>query len=265
MSNFGVFPKKDIYYLKEEHSMVNKLISGSVILAVILFLGNGISLAKSKEIFIDTKIKPTTKFEEAKIKSVAIMNFDAKDLQFVGGSKVDYVRLSKMFADDIIKRIYTLGKIEVALGQYEDFVIETDIIDKKKGDLYINSSSSERSVRYNCIPFKKINAVLTGTLNKYRAIGDGRGTSFINITLKLTDSYDGTVYWITEMEGFYKDVIHTIAYTLSSGKYEEPVEIIDVATTKGSKATKSPKKEETPKTEETKPEEPKADSQTEGN
>lgn len=216
------------------------LFSITMFIMVFAFM-TGSALAKPKEIYIDTKTKPSAKFEEAKIKSVAILNFDAKDLQIVGGDPVNYIKLSKMFSDDLIKKIYTLGKIDVALGQYEDYVIESDTVDRKKGDLYINSTSFERSVKYNCVPFKKINAVLTGSINRYRSIGDGRGTSFINITLKLTDSYDGTVYWISEMEGYYKDVVHTIAYTLNSGKYEEPVETIQTAvpveTKKGKKGS----------------------------
>jgi len=183
--------------------------------------------AKEKEIYVDTKIKPGSKFEEAQIKSVAVLNFDAKDVQTIGGQVVNYFVLSKTFADSLIKKIYSLAKIDVALGQYEESVVETDTVDKKKGDLDINSTSLERSVRYNCVPFKKISAVLSGTINRYRPIGDGQGKSFISVTLKLTDSFDGTVYWITDMEGYYKDVVHTIAYTLSTGKYEEPVEIVE--------------------------------------
>jgi hypothetical protein len=102
-------------------------------------------------------------------------------------------------------------------------------------------------VKYNCVPFKKITAVLTGTVNKFRPIGDGKGKSFISVTLKLTDSFDGTVYWITDMEGYYKDVIHTVAYTLSMGKYEEPVEIVEQpaapAEKKGGKKAKAGKEE----------------------
>lgn len=238
---------------RRESMSRSKLKPLMVILALVL-LGNWNVHAKTKTVMIDTKIKPTAKFEEAKIKSVSIMNFDAKDFQLLGGGQVNYVKLSKMFSDDIIKRIYTVGRIEVALGQYEDSVIETDTVDKKKGDLYINSSSSERTVKYNCTPFKKINAVLTGTIHKYRLIGDGRGSSFISITLKLTDSYDGTVYWITEMEGYYKDVVHTIAYTLSTGKYEEPVEAVEV--TPQTTSTSKKEKSQEPKIETSTPEEP---------
>jgi len=225
--------------------MTRRTMTGAIL--TLAFACAGLLQAKEKEIYIDTAIKPGTKFEEAQIKSVAVLNFDAKDVQTIGGQVVNYFVLSKSFADDLIKKIYSLAKIDVALGQYEDFVIEKDTVDKKKGDLYINSTSLERSVKYNCVPFKKITAVLTGTVNKYRPIGDGKGKSFISVTLKLTDSFDGTVYWITDMEGYYKDVVHTIAYTLSTGKYEEPVEIVEQPNPSDEK--KPVKKAKTPKTE----------------
>jgi hypothetical protein len=206
--------------------MVTKKVMGRILLATV-FLAVVAVQAKEREIYIDTKIKPASKFEEARIRSVAVMNFDARDMETLGGRMVNYFVLSRTFSDEIIKKIFSLAKIDVALGQYEDSVVERDSVDKKKGDLYINSTSLERSVHYNCVPYKKIQAVLTGTINKYRPIGDGKGKSYIHITLKLTDNYDGTVYWVTDMEGYYKDVVHTIAYTLSTGKYEEPVEVIE--------------------------------------
>lgn len=213
-----------------------------LVLMAIILSASFISAAQA-EIYIDTQTKPGSKFEEAKLKSVAILTFETRDIETIGGKVVNYMRLARMFSDDLIKKIYSLAKIEVALGQYEDYIIETDTVDKKKGDLYIDSSSVQRSVRYNCTPFKKIQAVLTGSINRYRLVGDGRGISYIHVTLKLTDSYDGTVYWITDMEGYYQDVIHTIAYTLSSGKYEEPVATIEeIPADEDSSSRKSGKK-----------------------
>lgn len=215
------------------------LVCGLVLLAAGL-------TAREREVYIDTKIKPGAKFEEARIRSVAVMNFDARDVETIGGRPVNYFVLSRTFADEIVKRIYGLGKIDVALGQYEDSVVETDTVDKKKGDLYITATSVERSVRYNCVPFKRIQAVLSGTINRYRPIGDGKGKSYIHITLRLTDNQDGTVYWVTDMEGYYKDVVHTIAYTLSSGKYEEPVEVVPTAPTETKKGRGRQQQQEQP-------------------
>ena len=214
-----------------------------IICGVFIFVT--LAFSKEKEIMIDTKIKPGSKFEEARIKSVAVMNFEARDVETIGGRMVNYFVLSRNLSDDIIKKIYSLGKIDVALGQYEESVTETDTVDKKKGDLFINSTSLQRSVHYNCLPYKKIQAVLTGTINKYRPIGDGKGKSYIHITLKLTDNYDGTVFWVTDMEGYYKDVVHTIAYTLSSGKYEEPVEIVEEKSSDNKTKTEGKKNEKT--------------------
>jgi len=209
-------------------------------LLVLLILGFSVGLLAKSEIYIDTKIKPSSKFEEAKLKSVAILNFDANQLQTLGGKAVNYLALSKMFSDDLIKKLYTLGKLDVALGEYPATIVESSTVSKKKGDLYVDSSSIERKVSYDCVPYKKIQGVLSGSINKYRRVGNGKGKSFIDITLKLTDNYDGTVYWVTDMKGFYDNVIHTIAYTLNSGKYEEPVEAVEGE----SKNSKKSKKEE---------------------
>jgi len=179
---------------------------------------------KETGIYIETDIKPTAKFEEAKIKSVSILKFDAKNVQTIGGEMVDYIELSHRFTDDLIKRFYELEKIDVALGEYEDRIIESVSLEKKRGDLEVQGSLIQRSVEFNAAPYKKIESILTGKINKFQEGKDWK-ISFIDITLKLTDTYSGAVFWITDMRGYVKDVIETIAKTISEGKYTEPIPV----------------------------------------
>jgi hypothetical protein len=50
-------------------------------------------------------------------------------LKSAGMAKFMNSNVSGVFVpDDLIKKIYQLGKIDVALGQYEDYVIEKDTV-----------------------------------------------------------------------------------------------------------------------------------------
>ncbi len=202
---------------------------------------------KQTGIYIETDIKPTTKFEEARIKSLAILKFDAKNVKSMGGEIIDYIDLSNKFTDDLLKKFYNQSKIDVALGEYEDKVIESDTLEKKRGDLEVRGSTLQRSIQFNCTPYKKIESVLRGRINKFQE-GDNWDKSFIDITLKLTDTYTGSIYWITDMRGYVKDVIDTIVKTVSSGKYKEPIPVKQSKVEKKKDETKVEKKE-TEKTE----------------
>lgn len=207
---------------------------------------------------LETDIKPSSKFEEARIKSVSVLKFDAKYVKSLGGEIVDYIEISNKFTDDLLKRFYEIGKIDVALGEYEDRIIETDILEKKRGDLEILGNTLKRSIEFKATPYKKIESILSGRVNKFlpgtgktdKAIWD---SSFLDVTLKLTDTYDGSIYWITDMRGLTKDVIETIAQSISRGKYVEPLQLKKEEEEK----KKVEKKKEVPKREEKKPEEEK--------
>ncbi len=191
------------------------------------FLSKGIKvpkLTKKTDIYIETDVKPTSRFEEARIKSVSVLKLDAKYVKSVRGEIIDYIDLSNKLTDDILKRFYEIGKIDVALGEYEDRVIETDILEKKRGDLEVQGNTLKRSIEYKVAPYKKIEAVLSGHINKYQQ-GDDWKHSFVEITLKLTDTYTGSVYWITDMRGYVKDVIETVVKSISEGKYKEPIAV----------------------------------------
>ncbi len=207
-----------------------------------LGIGGGVSIPKfSKKtgIYINTDIKPSAKFEEARIKSVAVLKFDAKNVKSIGGEIIDYIDLSNKFTDSLLKRFYEIGKIDIALGEYEDKIIETDTLEKKRGDLEVQGSMIQRSIEFKCTPYKKIESILSGRINKFQE-GNSWKKSFIDITLKLTDTYTGAVYWITDMRGYVKDVIETIAKTISMGKYTEPIPVKKVTKEK-TKKTESKK------------------------
>lgn len=188
-------------------------------------LGGGLSVPKfSKKtgIYIETDIKPSPRFEEAKIKSVSVLKLDAKTVKTVKGEIIDYVNLSNRLTDDLLKRFYEMGRIDVALGEYEDRIVETDILEKKRGDLEVQGNTLQRSIEFRATPYKKIEAILGGRINKFQE-GDDWKKSFVDITLRLTDTYSGAVYWITDMRGYVKDVVETVARSISEGKYTEPI------------------------------------------
>ncbi len=223
-----------------------------------LGFGGGVSVpkfAKKTGIYIVTDIKPSSRLEESKIKSVAVLKFDAKNVKTVSGDLVDYIYLSNKFSSDLIKKFYVLGKIDVALGEYEDKVIETDLLTRKRGDIEVDENSLNRSIQYKCTPYKKIESILGGTVNKYQE-GDDWAHSFIDITLRLTDTYSGAVYWVTDMRGYVKDVVETIVRTISERKYTEPMTLKQkkAAAKKKEKKISAEKKkaEEAKKTEEKK-------------
>ncbi|MBN1898839.1 MAG: hypothetical protein JW827_08690 [Spirochaetes bacterium] len=198
---------------------------------------------KKTGIYIETDIKPAAKFEEARIKSVSVLKFDSKNVKSVGGEIIDYIDLSNRFTDDLIKRFYEIGKVDVALGEYEDRVVETDTLEKKRGDLEVQGNILERSIEFKCAPFKKIQSILGGRVNKFQE-GEEWDKSFIDITLKLTDTYTGAVYWVTDMRGYIKDVVETIAKSISDGKYTEPIPVKKVTKTEKKKEEVTEEKKE---------------------
>ena len=218
--------------------------------------GGGIDIpkfSKKSGIYIETDIKPSSRFEEARIKSIAVLKFDAKYVKSKGGEIIDYIDLSNRFTDDLLKRFYEIGKVDVALGEYEDRVIETDILEKKRGDLEVQGNILKRSIEYKAAPYKKIETVLSGRVNKYQ-MGDDWKHSFIDVTLKLTDTYSGTVYWITDIRGYEKDVVETIVQSVVKGKYTEPLPVKKIKDTVKKKVEKETKKEEPEKKKEKKEE-----------
>lgn len=214
--------------------------------------GSGIDVpkfTKKSGIYIETDIKPSSRFEEAKIKSVSVLKFDAKYVKTIGGEVVDYVDLSNRFTDDLLKNFYKLGVIDVALGEYEDKIIETDTLQKQRGDLEVVGNTLQRSVEYKAAPYKKIETILGGKIKKYQ-LGDDWDHSFVEITLRLTDTYSGAVYWITDMRGYIKDIVETISQSISQSKYTEPIPTNVVPKTEEKPKTETVPNKETPKPDE---------------
>ncbi|MBI4976246.1 MAG: hypothetical protein HZC28_02130 [Spirochaetes bacterium] len=176
-----------------------------------------------KAVFIENDVAPKKVFSDAGIKSVSVMRFDAKSVHTLGGRVVDYVKLGEDFTDDVIKAFYSLGTIKVAVGEYGDTIEESDFIEKKSGDLDINTSHMRRTVTYKAVPFKKIDCILSGRIEKFDESSDFY-KSFVEVSFKVVGTYDGEVYWVTRMRGFYKDIVKTMVETIAKGTYTEPVD-----------------------------------------
>lgn len=177
---------------------------------------------QNRDVYLETDTRPTKVLRNAKITSVAVMRFDAKSVRTEGGQIIDYISLGNNFTDDLMAVLYEQGRIKVAAGEYEDTIVERDYFERKMGDLEIRTSQMERSITYKAVPYKKIEGILSGRIEKYEA-GASFEKSFLEINLRLVSTYDGEIYWITKMRGFYKDIIYTIAETISQGEYIEPV------------------------------------------
>ena len=177
---------------------------------------------RSKENYAETDTKPNQVFSSSQISSIAIMRFDSKSVKTFRGKVIDYISLANNFTDDLIRYFYKIDKIKVAVGEYVDKIIEKDHVERKVGDVDIKMSSVDSQVIYKAAPFRKIDAILSGRITKYNGNSD-INKSFIEVYIKLTDTYDGKIYWITKIRGFYKDVIYTIGETISRGKFTEPL------------------------------------------
>ncbi|MEK6793375.1 MAG: hypothetical protein AABZ39_01265 [Spirochaetota bacterium] len=178
---------------------------------------------EERGVFIENDTMPKKSFTDAALKSVSVMRFDAKSVRTIGGRLIDYVQLGENFTDDIIKGFYTLNSVKVAVGEYEDTIEESDYIEKKSGDLDISTSQLRRTITFKAVPFKKIDCMLSGRIEKFDEAPDYY-KSFIEVSFKVIGTYDGEVYWVSRIRGFYKDVVKTMVETISKGTYTEPVD-----------------------------------------
>jgi len=196
---------------------MKKLIIFTILLALV---GYNTTCHKVEEVFVDSELKPMKGLEEADINSVAVVNFDASAVKEKG---VDKIALRDMVTYDIIREMYQLGKIRVIQGTAVQGVQEAEKIEVTKGDYETAKSIIERTVTYKYNPYQKVDAVLSGRITDYVIIDeDDPSYNYIEIQLQLVDSVDGTIYWITRIRGNYKDVIYTIAHTISNKTYTEP-------------------------------------------
>ncbi|HBE03154.1 MAG: hypothetical protein A2096_01095 [Spirochaetes bacterium GWF1_41_5] len=175
----------------------------------------------NKDQYIETDTKPNESFTKAQIKSISVLRFDAKSVKTFRGEIVDYIELSHNFTDDLIRAFYEKSKIRVAAGEYPESSEERDTIERRIGDVDMKTSKLESAVFYKSSPFRKIDAVLQGRILKYQA-NRQQENSFIEVYLKLSDTYDGSIYWITRIRGFYSDVIATVMLTINNSAYTEP-------------------------------------------
>lgn len=169
---------------------------------------------------LETDTRPTQSFTDRKMTSLSVMTFDAKSVQTYRGSPVDYLELSRNFTDDLIRHFYSEGKIKISLGEYAETIQISDTTEKRLGDLNLKRNEVSSVVTYKVTPFRKVDCVLSGRITRWNP-DSSPDKSFIEIYFKITDTYDGTVYWITRMRGHYANVIKTLADTVTTGLYTE--------------------------------------------
>lgn len=172
------------------------------------------------EIYVESDLKPVQGFDQADVKAVAVLNFDASGIK---EKDVDNIALRDTIAYDIIRNLYEQKKIRVIQGQAVESVQEKEIIQATKGDYEAATSTIERLVTYKYNPYQKVDAVLSGKVLDYVIMdSDNAGYNYIELLVQLVDSVDGSLYWVTKIRGNYKDVIYTITYTISNKVYTEP-------------------------------------------
>lgn len=169
---------------------------------------------------IQTDTRPATLFSEKKIASITVMGFDGKGVQTYRGALVDYVDLARNFTDDLLRSFYEGGRIRVSLGEVVDTVAVADTVEKRVGDFNIKRSELATTVTYKASPYRKVDAVLSGRITRFSS-ENSYDKSYLEIYFKLTDPYDGTVYWISRMRGTWRNVIDTLTETLEAGAYSE--------------------------------------------
>jgi hypothetical protein len=173
---------------------------------------------------VNVEQKPMGVFTQADIKSVAVVKFDAKAVKSFRGVVIDYIRLSNVFSDDLIKSFYEQSPgVKVAIGEFEKNIIESDELSRQRGDQELRTSKSGRKIVYEASPYKKLDAVITGRINVFRRNRTAFEKSYIHITVKVVSTYDGKVYWISDLAGNYRDVIETIALTINRGRLTYPI------------------------------------------
>lgn len=207
--------------MNKNHAVI-KTAAAMLLISALLSCGAGGNVKDETKVFFENEIRPGSAFSEATVNSVAVMRFDGKSVKTYSGEVVDYIELANDFTDDIISGLYQVGKVKVAVGEYEDSISERDYIEKKSGDLDIRTTHTIREITFKAAPYKKIDALLSGRIEKFDR-APNYYKSFIEVSFKLVSSYDGEVLWISRMRGEYRNVVKTLVVTLSSGKYSEPV------------------------------------------
>ena len=175
---------------------------------------------KVQEVYISSDLMPIDGFSQIDLNAVAVLNFDASSLKQRRG--VDNIALRDAVAYDITKALYQINRVRVIQGEAVQTVQEKESIETTKGDYDAAATTVERLVSYKYNPYQKVDAVLSGRILDYKYDEQQPAYSYIEIMIKLVDNVDGTIYWVTKLKGNYKDVIFTIAHTLSNKNYSEP-------------------------------------------
>jgi len=166
------------------------------------------------------ELLPLDGFENSNLKAIAILKFDTGAVKEKG---VDTVELRDSFAFDLAKSVYQQKKLRVIEGEIIKSVSEKETLERVKGDFSAATTTVSRDVTYEYNPFQKVDALLTGKIQRYKRVDTrNRSRNYIEVLIKLIDSVDGTVFWITRLSGSYGDVVYTISHTLSTKVFTPP-------------------------------------------
>jgi hypothetical protein len=172
-----------------------------------------------RELYIESDLMPVDGFSQIDMSALAVLNFDASSIK---RKNVDNIALRDAVAYDITKALYQINKVRVIQGEAVQSVQEKEMVQSSKGDFDASSTQIERVVSYKYNPYQKVDVILSGRILDYKYYEPEPAYSYIEIMIKLVDNIDGTIYWVTKLRGNYKDVIFTIAQTLSNKNYTEP-------------------------------------------
>ena len=188
----------------------------TIIIFVILIVG---ALFSAKKASLSVEMGPVKGFEKMDLKSIAVQQFDTTAIKNSGG---DPVELRNRLEYDIIKGLYQAGKIKVIQAYAIKSIDESEVLERSKGDLMVNSTKIIKQVHYDYDPYHKVNSILSGFILKYDQKKIDPTNDYIEISIRIVDAVDGNIYWITRMKGVYKNIVYTIVNTISKKKLTTP-------------------------------------------
>ncbi len=171
------------------------------------------------EKYIETELYPIESYQYSDVEAIAVLNFDAS---IIKNKKVDNIALRQKITYDITKGLYQTGKVRVIQGQTLSEMGEIEIAQNTKGDYKAKTSTIQREVKYEVNPFQKVDAVLSGKVVDYELNRQDPDYDYIEMIIQLADNVDGTLYWVSRIKGYYKDVIYTTCNTIANHTYTEP-------------------------------------------
>ena len=187
----------------------------NIIILVLIITG---SLFSAK-VDLSVEMGPMKGFDKVDLKSIAVQQFDTTAIKNDSG---DPVELRNRLEYDIIKGLYQANKIKVIQAYAIKSIDESEILERSKGDLMVNSTKIIKQVHYDYDPYHKVNSILSGFILQYDQKKVDPTNDDLEISIRIVDAVDGNIYWITRMKGLYKNIVYTIVNTISKKKLTTP-------------------------------------------